>query len=133
MFERRKKPERQPEKKPEKKQEQKLEQKQQQKQEQKQEQRVMSKEESAALINDPVFRGRVKVACLQYADSILANPSGRTFTVLQWGRNTLLQPDQAAGNVVGATVIDGAVQSAGKNVTDEDLQRAVEVQVNKIM
>lgn len=92
----------------------------------------MTNEESANLINDPVFRGRVKVSLLKYSDNILANPAGRAFSVLQWANRTLQQPDQTAMTVVGATVIDAAVQSAGKDVADDALQRAVETQVNKM-
>lgn len=95
----------------------------------------MTNEESAQLIRDPIFIGRVKVSCLKYADSVLAqsgtHPGGNA--AQRWALQTFQQPDQAALMVVGATVIDGAVQSAGKDVTDNDLQRAVEVQINKML
>lgn len=95
----------------------------------------MTNEESAALINDLVFRGRVKVACLRYADSILANPGGQPApnATMRWAMQTFQQPDMIAQQIQGPTVMDGAVQSAGANVTDQALQGAVETQVRRML
>jgi len=93
----------------------------------------VTNQESAELALDPVFRGRVKVSLLRYAENILGNPSGRTNALIAWARITFMQSDQVAQQYQGGVVLDGAVQSAGKDVTDQALQGAVESAVNKIV
>ena len=93
----------------------------------------MTYEESAALMTNITFRGRVKVACIKFADSIINEPTataghnGR----LRWAQGTFQQPDQIAGQIQPPTVMDAAVQADGANVTDTALQGAVEAVVNK--
>jgi|SRR5579862_2233061 len=96
---------------------------------------MMTYEESAALMTDLAFRGRVKVACLKYADSIVGEPTGTPAhnTRLRWASNCLQQPDQTAAQVQPPTVMDAAVQAEGPAITDEELQGSVEVTVNKMM
>jgi hypothetical protein len=92
-------------------------------------------EESAALMTNPAFRGRVKVACVRYADTILvdvAEVSGRTAQV-RWASQTLAQPDVAAGQAQPATVMDPAVQADGADISDDALQAAVQATVNKML
>jgi hypothetical protein len=91
--------------------------------------------ESATLMNDPVFRGRIKVACLKYADSIVGEPTGTAAhnTRLRWAQNCLQNPDMVATQVQPPTVMDAAVQTDGPDISDTDLQASVEVTVNKMM
>jgi hypothetical protein len=95
---------------------------------------ALTYEESAALMTDGAFRGRVKVACLKYADSISINASpvaGRT-ALVRWAAQTFQQPDVAAQQVQPPVVMDDAVQTAGEEVTDAALQAAVESVVQKM-
>ena len=95
----------------------------------------MTYQESATLMVDIVLRGRVKVAALKFADAIVIEPtsvSGHNARV-RWAQQTFQQPDQVALQLQPPTVMDGAVQSAGANVTDEALQGAVEAVVNKML
>ena len=95
----------------------------------------MTYEESAALMNDSPFRGRIKVACLKYADSIIGEDTGTPAhnTRLRWANITFQQPDQTAAQTQPPTVMDSAVQADGADITDLALQGAVETVVNKIM
>jgi hypothetical protein len=95
----------------------------------------MTYEESAALMVDPEFRGRVKVACLKYADSIIGEPTGTPAhnTRLKWAQFCVQQPDQTAMQVQPPTVMDAEVQADGADITDVALQASVEVTVNKMM
>jgi hypothetical protein len=95
----------------------------------------MTYEESAQLMTDGTFRGRCKVAVIKFADSIM-NQTGTAAgdnARLRWAQQTFQQPDMTAQTVQPPTVMDAAVQSAGKNVTDEALQGAVESVVNKML
>src|SRR5262245_30684042 len=97
---------------------------------------MMTYEESAALMTDIPFRGRVKVAVLRYADRILIEPSATAGynTLLRWAQQAFQQPDMVAGQVQPPTVMDAAVQSAGgADITDEALQAAVETTVRKML
>ena len=95
----------------------------------------MTYTESAALMTDPDFRGRVKVAALKYADSI-TNEETTTpahSARYRWAQQCFSQPDYTAGQLQPPTVMDSAVQTAGAEVTDEALQGAVESVVNKML
>lgn len=95
----------------------------------------MTYEESAALANDMTFRGRVKISCLKYADSISieANTVPAHNARLRWATNTFQQPDMVAGQVVQPVIIDPAVEAAGADITDAALQVSVETVVNKML
>jgi hypothetical protein len=95
----------------------------------------MTYEESAALMQDNTFRGRVKVCALKYADSITNEPSNTPAhnTRQRWAVQTMQQPDMAAQQLQPPTVMDGAVQAAGAAITDEALQGSVESVVNKLL
>lgn len=95
----------------------------------------MTYEESAALMQDIAFRGRVKVACLKYADSIMIEASNVPAhnARYKWAQNAFMQPDLVAMQVQPPTVMDPGVQSAGAAVTDAALQGAVETVVNKMI
>lgn len=94
---------------------------------------ALTYEESAALMTNQDFRGRVKVACIKYADAIMIESStspGHTGR-LRWAQTVFQQPDMIASQIQGPVVMDAAVQDAGEQVTDAALQGAVEAVVNK--
>lgn len=93
----------------------------------------MTYEESAQLIQDPQFRGRVKVACLTYAQRILSGGAGTpSQAASRWASATYQSPDSAAQGVQGPTVMEPGVQSMGANIDDGGLQFATESAVNKM-
>ena len=95
----------------------------------------MTYEQSAALMTDAAFRGRVKVAALKYAGSILiedeATPAHNTRE--RWAMNTYQNPEMVAAQLQAPTIMDPAVQAAGAAIEDVALQGAVEGVVNKMM
>jgi hypothetical protein len=84
-------------------------------------------------MTDMEMRNRIKVAALKYADVILNRPLDTAGINGQraWAKNCQQQPDMTAQQLQPAVVMDGAVQTAGKDVTDEALQAAVETTVNR--
>lgn len=96
---------------------------------------ALSYTESAALMTDQAFRGRVKVSCLNYANYISneGNEVPAHNVRLKWAANCLLNPDMVAMQVQPPTVIDPAVQAQGASISDTALQSAVEDVINKIM
>jgi hypothetical protein len=82
--------------------------------------------DSAALINDPTFRGRVKVAAVNYAQYLQLQPS-LSASKSRWIQNTMTQPDQAAQQLTPGVVLNPSVQNAGAAVTDADLKAATQV------
>ena len=95
----------------------------------------MTYTESAALMNDPEFRGRIKVSCLKYADSIMSEESTVPAhnTRLKWANQTFIAPEMVAMQVQPPVVMDAAVQADGADITDAALQGSVEAVVNKMM
>lgn len=96
----------------------------------------MTYEESAALIIDQNFRGRIKVACLTYASRILKGGEagvGGSQAGNRWANQTFQQPDQAAQTVIGPAVMEPGVQSQGAQIDDGALQFSVENAVNKTL
>jgi len=96
---------------------------------------ALTYEQSADLMNDPVFRGRVKVACLKYATYINDEPANTPAhsTRIRWAQQTMSMPDASAGQVTPTVVMDGAVQADGAAITDAELQSAVENSINKML
>jgi hypothetical protein len=96
---------------------------------------MLTNEESAALMQDMTFRGRVKVSALKYADSIMieATTVAAHNTRLRWAQNTFQQPDIVAQQLQNPVVMDSAVQTAGAEITDAALQGSVEATVNKML
>jgi hypothetical protein len=96
---------------------------------------ALTYEESAALMTDIDFRGRVKVACLKYADFIMNEPNTTTAhnTRLKWAQAATTQPDLTAAQIQPPVVMDSAVQSDGASIDDPTLQTSVETVVNKLM
>ena len=95
----------------------------------------MTYTESAALMTDADFRGRIKVACLEYANYVFgedpATPAHNT--AVRWAQACFQSPDMTAAQVQPAVVMDDAVQTAGAAITDAALQTAVEITVKKMM
>lgn len=95
----------------------------------------MTYDESALLMTNLEFRGRVKVAALKYANSITIEPETTPAhnTRLRWSQTTFQQPDMVATQLQPPVVIDPAVQAAGAEITDVALQGTVETVVNKML
>jgi hypothetical protein len=92
-------------------------------------------DESADLMRDVTFQGRVKVACLKFA-SFISNEAPTVpahTTRLKWAQQTFVSPDAVASQVTPSTVMDPAVQDTGDAITDTALQSAVENAVNKML
>lgn len=97
---------------------------------------AMTYAETADLMKDATFRGRVSIACVNYARYITdeaANTPAHA-TRARWAQNTLLNPEIAVNQVIPTVVTDTAVQDAGgAAITDDALQGAVETAVNKVI
>ena len=96
---------------------------------------ALTYEESSGLMNDTIFRGRVKVSCLKYAKYIL-NESTITpahTTRVKWAQNTVQSPDMVANQMTPPVVMQDSVQAQGSAISDTDLQSAVETVINEVM
>ena len=95
----------------------------------------MTYTESADLMKDQVFIGRVKVSGLSYSNYILnESPDVQGHSArYRWAQKFSSQPDIEAHAITPMVVMDAAVQSAGADITDAALQSAVEGVVNKIV
>jgi hypothetical protein len=95
----------------------------------------MTYDESNALMSDAAFKGRVKVAVLKYAGSIMIEASNVPAhnTRERWAVNTMINPDGTAAQIQPPTVMDPAIQAAGCDATDDEVQGAVETAVNKLL
>jgi hypothetical protein len=95
----------------------------------------MTYEASAALMADPDFRARIKVAALEIANYYLieAPDSAGHNSRYKWAQLCYQSPDAVAAQLQHPTVMDSQVQTAGKDITDPDLHDAVERVVNKMI
>lgn len=93
----------------------------------------MTYSESNALMSDPDFTGRVKVACLKFADSIMNEPSTQPAHTarLRWASGCFQSPGPVSLQVTPPTVMDPNVQADGAAIDDAGLQAAVEATVDK--
>lgn len=101
----------------------------------------MTSEESSTLMQNMIFRGRVKVEAIRYADSILiespATPAHNTRA--RWANDTFKNPDMSATILQPIVVMDPAVQTAAIDedgdsaVSDAALGGAVQAAVNKML
>jgi len=91
--------------------------------------------ESAALMQDAAFRGRIKVAVLKYSGFIqIEDPSTMAHSSrYRWAQTAAQQPDLTAQQLQPMVVMDPQVQLEGAAVEDTELQTAVEGVVNKII
>jgi hypothetical protein len=94
---------------------------------------MMTFEESAALMNDPVFRGRVKAATVSYAGTLLAQPPANNSPLFGWARSTYQNPDLATQQVVPPAVMNVNVQQAGPDIDDAALLATVEYVVGGLL
>ena len=96
---------------------------------------ALTYEESAALMNDTTFKGRVKVACLKFANYMLEEPGTTPAhgARSRWANSCILQPDATANVVTPPTVMDPAVQGSGSAIDDAALQSAVELVINSLI
>lgn len=96
---------------------------------------MLTFEESASLINDAAFRGRVKVACLSYAGSILAAPpSGpASNSRFRWAQSCYQNPDITAAQVTPPTVMNVNVQIHGGGIDDQSLLASVQYVVEQML
>jgi hypothetical protein len=95
----------------------------------------MTYAESSALMTDIDFRNRIKVACLKFADYIMAEPpdtpGGNSRT--RWARDCFTNPDLTANQTQSPTVMEPNVRKEGAAFSDGDLQTSVEATVNKML
>ena len=96
---------------------------------------AMTYTESANLMSDMAFRGRVKVAGLKFASSIqIEAPSVPAHNArLRWASTMYLQPDAVAQQLQSPVVMDPGVQDAGAAIDDAALQASVEAVVNQFI
>jgi hypothetical protein len=96
---------------------------------------TLTYEESAALMKDEAFRGRISVACLKFADYIFGETASTPAhsTRIRWAQQAFAAPETAAMQVQPPVVMDPAVQQDGAAITDVNLQSAVENTINKML
>jgi hypothetical protein len=92
----------------------------------------MTYDESALLMQDQTFRGRIKVSCLFYATYIHGEAPGTAGHAARyrWAQEAYRQPDMVAAQMHSPVVMNAAVQAAGAAIEDAALQTAVESVVN---
>jgi hypothetical protein len=91
--------------------------------------------ESDQLMTDPTFRGRVKVAMLNFTNYIYGEAAGTAGhnARYRWAQGAIDQPDFWTNKIVPPTVMDSSVQAAGSAIDDPTLQTAVETTINKFI
>ena len=90
---------------------------------------------TAALMSDTMFKERVKVSCLKYAEYIMNEGPGvdAHWSRIKWAQDALFGPDVTVNKIIPLVVLDPAVQSDGAAITDGALQPVVEIVINKMM
>ena len=75
------------------------------------------------------------VACLKFADYIAAeaNDVAAHNTRLRWANGCMGNPQMTAVQTQPTTVMQDAVQEQGAEISDADLQTAVETAVNQML
>lgn len=96
---------------------------------------ALTYEQSADLMRDAVFQGRIKVSCLKFADYVVGEPANTPAhsTRIRWAQQTFQSPDSSAAQVTPAVVMDPAVQDQGAAIDDPGLQSATENAINKML
>jgi|SRR5215471_2228822 len=96
---------------------------------------ALTYDESAQLANDTTFRGRVKMACLHFAQYISGEAPNVPAhnTRFRWAQQTYQAPDQMAGQIISAVVMDAQVVADGSAITDANLQTAVEMAIQNFL
>ena len=92
-------------------------------------------DQSAALMKDVTFIGRVKVACLKFAAFILDEAASTPAhnTRFRWAQNAIVDSDAVAQKVTPNVVMDPAVQTNGAAITDANLQTATETAIQDLL
>lgn len=89
---------------------------------------ALSYQQSSDLMKDPVFIGRIKIACMHYA---------KYRTKGAWATLVFQSPDVAAANILPVVIMDDSIQGSsagdGSDVDDATLQGAVETAVNNTL
>ncbi len=85
------------------------------------------------LMNDPVFIGRTRIACLHFANYISGEATNvpAHSTRLRWAMGCFQQPTNAAQQVMPALCQDPMVVDQGSAISDPDLQSATETALQK--
>ena len=95
----------------------------------------MTYEESATLMNDAAFRGRIKVAALKaatfYQSEDAATPGHNSR--YNWAQRCFQAPDSVATQLQPPVVMDTGVQTEGAEISDAALQASVEATIGKII
>lgn len=96
---------------------------------------ALTYDQSATLMIDSAFRGRVKVSCLKFAESIIdeAGTVPGHGARYRWAQQCMQSPDMTAQTVQAPTVMDPNVQSAGSTIDDATLQSAVEATIEQML
>ena len=91
--------------------------------------------DSAALMLDQDFRGRIKVSALHYANTVNGEPPNTPAhnTRYKWAQQAMLSPDSTATQLQPVVVMDDTVQAQGAAISDTDLQTAVEYAIQKLI
>lgn len=93
---------------------------------------AMTYAQSAALMQDPDFRARVKVSALTYAQYLSLEVSNSN-AKMRWIQSTMSAPDQMAVTLVPPTVMNPNVQADGPTISDANLQAAVQAVADMMM
>jgi hypothetical protein len=96
---------------------------------------ALTYEQSSALMKDQIFVGRIKVACIKYADYIYGEASNTPAhsSRVRWMQYCNSNPETTAIGLAPIVVMDPAVISDGAAVSDVALQSATETAINKTL
>jgi hypothetical protein len=96
---------------------------------------ALTYEELGALMTNIQFKDRVKVACLNFANTIAGEAPGVTAhnTRYKWAQSAFLNPEGTAQGIQYLVCQDDNVKAEGSAITDVDLQTATEYAVQKII
>ena len=94
----------------------------------------LSYSELASLMQDGSFRERVKVAVLSWADYVYGEDPGTPAhnNRYQYAQKTFLNSDAIAAQLQPVVVMDPVIRTNGSDVTDAELQSAVENAIFKM-
>jgi hypothetical protein len=95
----------------------------------------MTYAESAQLMSDMQFQGRVKVSALTFAAYIMNEPTSTPAhsSRVKWAQGCYANPNVVAINLQSPVVMTPEVQADGAAVSDANLQTAVEEVVNQVL
>lgn len=102
---------------------------------------ALTDNESAALMINTSFQGRVKVCALRYAQALMAQTSPpATGAEYRWANQVMNNPQMFAGTLASPTVLDPGIQGAGIDTTSGDstaddatVYAAVQAVANRLM